>query len=91
MEDIAHEPPAKRARPKVSRTERAAQLRAQAAALERRDKDEARKQDTLCKIVVGGMVLAAMKTDSDFAATIAQLLKERVTRERDQKAIAHLL
>lgn len=75
-----------------SRAERIAQLRAQADALEAKDKTEARRLDARRKIIVGGMVIAAMQQgDFELSSLVRGLLKSRVTRASDRKAIADLL
>ncbi len=54
-------------------------------------KQEERKRDTRRKIIVGGMVIAAMERDEDFAARIAALLGAYVGRPNDREVIADLL
>jgi hypothetical protein len=56
---------------------------------EREAKD--RKLDTRRKIVVGGVVIAEMEKDPDFANAIQTLLLRYVGRPHDRRAIAELL
>jgi len=67
------------------------QLAARLKPLAARAKLEDRKRDTRRKIIVGGMVLAAMERDEDFAARIAALLGAYVGRPNDREVIADLL
>ena len=64
--------------------QRAAQLRHQISATKRR-------ADTRQKIVIGGMVIAAMRDDTDLRGRIVALLTEKVTRPKDREAIAEWL
>lgn len=80
-----------RTRRVMSRAERAAQFRARAAELEALDKQERRKLDTRRKVIIGGMILAALDDDPELADRVRALLRNRVTRENDRKAIADLL
>jgi hypothetical protein len=51
----------------------------------------ARKADARRKIIVGGMVMAAMDDDPELRAQIRALLQQRVTRPADREAIAEWL
>jgi len=73
---------------KLSRTERAAQLRAKAQRLEALDRDQDRKRDTRRKVVIGGAMIAEAKENPEFAATVAEILKRRVTRELDVEVVS---
>lgn len=78
-------------RRRVSRAQRIAAIEAELAQLKARENEERRKQETRCKIVLGGTVLSAWHDDPQLADVIKKLITERVTRESDRKAIAHLL
>ena len=79
---------AKAPRPKLSRADRAAQLRAKAQRLEALDRDQERRRDTRRKVIIGGAIIAEARENAEFAATIAELLKRRVTREIDVEAVS---
>jgi hypothetical protein len=74
-----------------TRTQRIDELKAQLGQLQARESTEQRRQATRCKIIIGGTVLAAFGDDPQLAAVVKKLVNERVTRENDRKAIAHLL
>ena len=57
--------------------------------LEREAKDH--KLDTRRKIIVGGVVIAEMEKDPDFANVVQTLLLRYVGRPHDRRAIARLL
>ncbi len=57
--------------------------------LEREAKDH--KLDTRRKIIVGGVVIAEMEKDPDFANVVQTLLLRYVGRPHDRRAIAGLL
>jgi hypothetical protein len=67
------------------------QLAARLKPLAAKAKLEDRKRDTRRKIIIGGMVIAAMERDEDFAARIAALLAAYVARPNDREVIADLL
>jgi hypothetical protein len=67
------------------------QLAARLKPLAAKAKLEDRKRDTRRKIIVGGMVLAAMERDETFAARVAALLATYVDRPNDREVIADLL
>lgn len=50
-----------------------------------------RKADTRRKIVVGGMVLAAMEQDAALRRQVVDLLRAKVRRPLDREAVAELL
>ncbi len=79
------------ARTRKTRSQRIAEVKAQLEQLQARESTERRKQATRCKIIIGGTVLAAFNDDPQLAAVVKKLVQERVTRENDRKAIAHLL
>lgn len=64
-----------------------AALLSQLKDLERREAQQSRKQDAREKIVVGGAVLAHARIDQAFAATLLDVLKKAVTRDKDVKTI----
>ncbi len=66
-------------------------LAARLNTLSSKAKQEERKLDTRRKIIVGGMVLAAMEKDESFAARVSALLGAYVERPNDRAVIAHLL
>jgi hypothetical protein len=66
-------------------------LRSRIHALEQKAKDDQRKRETRRKIIVGGVVLAEMAKDDDFAGSIATLLAHYVGRPHDRDAVADLL
>ncbi len=61
------------------------QLRAQAQALEARQRGRERKADTRRKIILGGLLLDAAARDERFARDVADLLA-RLSRDQDRKA-----
>jgi len=63
----------------------------QMAALQQKEKSEARKKDTRRKIIVGGLVLAYMEKDPAFADVVRGLIQHGVTRPHDVEAVAGLL
>lgn len=79
------------ARTRKTRAQRISEIETQLEQLKARESTEQRKLDTKCKIVIGGIVLAAWQDDPQLAAVVKKLVQERVTRESDRKAIAHLL
>lgn len=78
-------------KPRLSLAQQIEQKKAQLQQLEARISKEVKKADTQRKIVIGGMVLAEMKSDERFRAQIVALLRERVTRPADRKAVAEWL
>ena len=61
------------------------QLRAQAQALEARQRSRERKADTRRKVILGGLLLDAAARDERFARDVADLLG-RMSRDQDRKA-----
>lgn len=61
------------------------QLRAQAQALEARQRGRERKADTRRKIILGGLLLEAAARDERFARDVTDLLA-RLSRAQDRKA-----
>lgn len=45
---------------------------------------QARREDAHRKIVIGAAVMAAMRDDPDFKQSVALVLADRVTNERDR-------
>jgi hypothetical protein len=88
----------KPAKPKATNTDRLgalkqkqAQLKAQIAALEAKEKEAERKKDTRRKIIVGGAVLAHAALHPAFAAELKMVLKQAVIRDSDRETIQDLL
>jgi hypothetical protein len=61
-----------------------AQLKAQIAALEAKEKTRRRKEDTRLKIVIGAAVMADAALHDDTALFLDWVLKRAVTAERDR-------
>ena len=78
-------------RPRLTRLERAAQLRARAERLECVERQQARKRDARRKIVIGGAAIAEARGNPEFRAMLAEVLKSRVTRELDAEAVTSWL
>ena len=76
---------------KLTAREQITRLKARLEKLEARESQRDRQLDTRKKIVVGGTVIAEMRTNVNFEAMIVQLLKSRVTRKFDKEAIAEWL
>ena len=74
-----------------ARAERIAQLQEQIKMLQASASAALRKQETRCKIIIGGTVKTAMADDAQLRELVAKHLNELVTRETDRKVIAHLL
>jgi hypothetical protein len=66
------------------------QERAKLAQLNARISARERKLDTQRKIIIGGMVLAEARDNPAFAAQIARLIRERVTRPQDRNALGEM-
>lgn len=54
-------------------------------------KEQARKQETAGKIILGGALLAAAEDDPDMLKLAIELIEKRVTRVHDSDRIAPLL
>lgn len=91
MYEPAPHPTTTAPRRKLSSRERIAQMKARLEKLEAQEKERGRKLDTRQKIVIGGTVLAEMRSNVNFATMITNLLQQRVTRPLDQEAIAEWL
>ena len=63
---------------------KAEQAKARLQALEARASQEARKQDTRRKIILGGLLIDAAGNDQAFAAVLADLV-QRIGRKQDQE------
>lgn len=63
------------------------QLNARLNTLEAKAKTEERKRETRRKIIVGGVVLAAMKADPSLAGTIKRLVRIGVTKDNDKDVL----
>lgn len=66
--------------------EKVAQEKAKLQQLEARIAARTRKSDTQRKIIIGGMVLTAMRDDPQLAAQIVALARRKVTRPQDRLA-----
>jgi hypothetical protein len=77
--------------PRRTLEQQLADAEARTARLRSQFKKAARKLDTRCKVVIGGMVVAAMREDPAFRAQISALLRQRVTRPLDREAVAEWL
>ena len=75
----------------AAKRERQAQLAAQLAALEGRQKAADRKRDTRRKIVIGAAVLVEMELRPAVASYVREMLDKAVTRPQDREVIADLL
>ena len=64
---------------------RAAQAKARLADLEARASQQARKQDTRRKVILGGLLIDAAEKDDRFSKVITALMA-RMAREQDRKA-----
>jgi hypothetical protein len=87
MENGAKSMPKQRPTDKLaSLHEKMRQLQAQAAAIEARQKEQDRKNDTRRKVIAGALALehATANADSGFAATLNRLLNEYVKRPSDR-------
>jgi hypothetical protein len=74
-------------RPRLTRLEKAAQLRARAQRLESVERQQARKRDTRQKVVIGGAVIAEARGNPEFRAQLEQVIRSRVNRELDAEAV----
>ena len=63
---------------------KAEQAKARLQALEARAGQEARKQDTRRKIILGGLLIDAAGSDQAFAAVLADLM-QRIGRKQDRE------
>ena len=54
-------------------------------------KEQARKQETAGKIILGGALLSAAEDDPDMLRLAVELIEKRVTRVHDSDRIAPLL
>ena len=66
--------------------DKVAQEQARLTDLQRRINARERKTDTQRKIIIGGMVLAAMEKNSALAEQIAALARQKITRPQDRAA-----
>lgn len=79
---------AKSKRQRLTPQQRIAKLQAQLAQEKTRLHKRSRQLDTREKIVIGGAVVKAMRTDSELRERIVAMLRADVTREQDIEAIA---
>lgn len=63
------------------------QLNVRLNTLEAKAKAEERKRETRRKIIVGGVVLAAIKADPSLAGTIKRLVRIGVTKDNDKDVL----
>lgn len=75
---------------KAALLKRKAQIEARIQALEARGREKARKADTRRKIILGGYVLAAARTDKDARRLIADLIAS-LEKPADRALFADLL
>jgi hypothetical protein len=68
-----------------------AQLKAQIQRVENRAKSQNRKDDTRCKIIIGGALLADAAIHADTAQWLKTVLARAVTVERDKVLLAAML
>jgi hypothetical protein len=68
-----------------------AQIKAQIAAVEAKQKAAERKRDTRRKIIVGSAVLAHATLHPAFAVALKEVLKLAVVRDSDRATIQDLL
>ena len=79
------------AKEQLTRLQQIERIRQKLQQLEAREAASRRKLDSRRKIVLGGMVLAEMRTSEPFKKQIVTMLKERVTRPADKEALAEWL
>jgi hypothetical protein len=68
--------------------EKQAQLLAKISKLENRNKQEARKEDTRLKILIGAAMLADANIHPETAKLIKTILARAITTPRDQEFLA---
>lgn len=73
--------------PRTSRDallEKRRRIEAQLKALDARDREQQRKDDTRRKIIIGGLVMAEMESDTDLRAAVRRLIEEKAgDKDRD--------
>ena len=67
------------------------QLADKLAKLEAAEREKQRKQETAQRLIVGRVVLARAKSDTDFARLLFGILDTSVTRPDERKLIATLI
>ena len=70
--------------------EKRRQIEAQIKALDARDREQRRKDETRRKIILGGLVMAEMDTDPALHATIRKLIEEKAA-EKDRTILTDWL
>lgn len=64
--------------------EKRRKIEAQLKALDARDREQQRKDDTRRKIIIGGLVMAEMESDADLRAAVSRLIEEKAgDKDRD--------
>ena len=64
--------------------EKRRRIEAQLKALDARDREQQRKDDTRRKIIIGGLVMAEMESDTDLRAAVRRLIEEKAgDKDRD--------
>lgn len=64
--------------------EKRRKIEAQLKALDARDREQQRKDDTRRKIIIGGLVMAEMESDAGLRAAVRRLIEEKVgDKDRD--------
>jgi len=70
--------------------EKRRQIEAQLKALDARDREQRRKDDTHRKIILGGLVMAEVEGDADLRETIRKLIEEKAA-EKDRTILSDWL
>lgn len=71
--------------------QRKAKLEAEIAKAETVERKAARVKDTRRKILVGAAILAELEADPRLRVMVQEILKRRLTQERDRDLLADLL
>ena len=70
--------------------EKRRKIEAQLKALDARDREQQRKDDTRRKIILGGLVMAEIEDDASLRETIRKLIEEKAS-EKDRGLLADFL
>jgi hypothetical protein len=71
--------------------QRKAKLEAEIAKAEATEKKAARAKDTRRKILVGAAILAEIEAEPSLKGVLQDILKRRLTQDRDRELLADLL
>lgn len=71
--------------------QRKAKLEAEIAKAETVERKAARVKDTRRKILVGAVILAELEAEPPLRTIVQEILKRRLTQERDRDLLADLL